>query len=107
MKAYIYVGLIGLSLVTGAAVAKDKDHKDKKHQKSLPPGLEKKVDNGGELPPGWQKKLRRGDILSRDIYRKGRVIRPLSDDGLISIEVDNTVIRLVENTREIVDILSR
>src|SRR5688500_11245914 len=27
-----------------------------KKGKSLPPGLAKKVANGGELPPGWQKK---------------------------------------------------
>ncbi len=105
MKAYIYVGLIGLSLVTGMAYAKDKD-KDKHDHKSLPPGLEKKVDNGGDLPPGWQKKLRRGDILDRDIYRRGKVIKPLGRDGLISIEVDGSIIRLIDDTREIVDIIT-
>ena len=104
MKALLTVAVIGLSLVTAGALAKDKD-KDK--GKSLPPGLEKKLDNGGDLPPGWQKKLRKGDILDRDIYRHGKVIKSRDRDGLISIQVDGTVVRLVEDTREIISILSR
>ena len=104
MKALLTVAVIGLSLVTAGALAKDKD-KDK--DKSLPPGLEKKLDNGGDLPPGWQKKLRKGDILDRDIYRRGKVIKSRDRDGLISIQVDDTVVRLVEDTREIISILSR
>ncbi|WP_335992755.1 hypothetical protein [Pseudoalteromonas sp. CH_XMU1449-3] len=106
MKALLTVAVIGLSLVTAGALAKDKD-KDKDKGKSLPPGLEKKLDNGGDLPPGWQKKLRRGDILDRDIYRRGKVIKSRDRDGLISIQVDDTVVRLVEDTREIISILSR
>ena len=102
MKALLTVAVIGLSLVTAGALAKDKD-KDK--GKSLPP--EKKLDNGGDLPPGWQKKLRKGDILDRDIYRRGKVIKSRDRDGLISIQVDDTVVRLVEDTREIISILSR
>jgi hypothetical protein len=47
MKALLTVAVIGLSLVTTGALAKDKD-KDKDKGKSLPPGLEKKLDNGGE-----------------------------------------------------------
>ncbi|MFY8275183.1 hypothetical protein AAEU32_13740 [Pseudoalteromonas sp. SSDWG2] len=103
MTRYIPLTILALSLVSGLAQAKD--HKEK--HKSLPPGLQKKVANGGELPPGWQKKLRRGDILSRDIYDRGRIIQPISDDGIIGIQVDDTIIRVINNTREIVDILSR
>ncbi|WP_105199632.1 MULTISPECIES: hypothetical protein [unclassified Pseudoalteromonas] len=104
MKTYLCVAVIGLSLVTGMANAKE--HHDKgKGKGSLPPGLQKKVDNGGSLPPGWHKKYRQGDILDYDIYRRGRVIDTHGHDGVISIEVDNRIIRLIKNTREIVSIL--
>ncbi|WP_244325653.1 hypothetical protein [Shewanella aestuarii] len=85
---------------------RDKDRYDSKG-KGLPPGLQKKVDQGKPLPPGWQKKLAKGDILSRDIYDRGRVVVPVGKDGSVSVDVDGTVIRLYENTREIIDILKR
>ncbi|AXV66120.1 hypothetical protein D0907_12965 [Pseudoalteromonas lipolytica] len=106
MKTFLTVAVLGLSIVATGALAKDKD-KDKDKGKSLPPGLEKKLENGGDLPPGWQKKYRKGDILDRDIYRRGKVIKSRNNDGLISIQVDGTIVRLVEDTREIVSILSR
>jgi hypothetical protein len=37
--------------------------------KKLPPGLQKKLERGGELPPGWQKKLARGEVLGPDLRR--------------------------------------
>ncbi|WP_310736884.1 hypothetical protein [Pseudoalteromonas sp. SG41-5] len=57
MKALLSTALLGLVLCSGAAFAKNDNHdKDKNKGKgSLPPGLQKKVDNGGQLPPGWQK----------------------------------------------------
>lgn len=93
----------------------DDDHNGKKHkdkQKSLPPGLRKKLERGGELPPGWQKKLARGEVVDADIWRQSRrlppdVIRRLGylppDTELRYIE--DKVYRVVRNTREIVDIL--
>ncbi len=36
--------------------------------KGLPPGLQKKVNNGGSLPPGWQKKLYRGNTFPNDLW---------------------------------------
>lgn len=41
---------------SGKGSKKDKS-KDKKGEKSLPPGLQKKLERGGELPPGWKKKI--------------------------------------------------
>lgn len=41
-----------------------RDHKTR----NLPPGLQKKVNNGGSLPPGWQKKLYRGNIFPHDLW---------------------------------------
>ncbi|MBE9399298.1 hypothetical protein IOQ59_18715 [Pontibacterium sp. N1Y112] len=35
--------------------------------KDLPPGLQKKLDRGGELPPGWQRKLERGEVVDREV----------------------------------------
>lgn len=67
----------------------------------------KKVDNGGQLPPGWQKKYHKGDRLDYDIYRHGRVVKPIDRDGRITIEIDDTIIHMVHDTREILSILSR
>ena len=97
---------------------KDKDHKKDKddrddrdryndNNKSLPPGLQKKVAEGKPLPPGWQKKLAKGDILSRDIFSRGEIISPRDREGRVSVNVDGTVIQVMENTREIIDILKR
>ena len=48
----------------------DESGRDKpKKQKSLPPGLQKKLARGGELPPGWQKKVARGEVLDMALYR--------------------------------------
>lgn len=73
---------------------------------SLPPGLAKKQQSGKSLPPGWQKKLSKGEVLDESIYMQGRVVVPLGRDGSISIEVDGTILRLHEKTRQILDILS-
>jgi len=76
-------------------------HKDK----TLPPGIEKKYERTGELPPGWEKKLAVGKRLDRDIYGHARVVVPLGNDGLITVRIENKVVRLIEATREIVEIL--
>ena len=71
----------------------------------LPPGLEKKVARGDTLPPGWQKKLQVGGVLDRDVYRHGVIIGSSRHDGIVDLRVDDRIIRLVEDSREIVDIL--
>lgn len=109
MKALLAMAIVGLALISSPVFAKNA-HQDKGKSKgkgSLPPGLQKKVDNGGQLPPGWQKKLHKGDILDDNIYRHGRVVKPIDRDGLITIEVDDTIIHMVHDTREILSILSR
>ena len=109
MKALISMALLGLVFCSSTAIAKNDNHDKDKHKGkgSLPPGLQKKVDNGGQLPPGWQKKYHKGDRLDDDIYRHGRVIKPIDRDGRITIEVDDTIIHMVHDTREILSILSR
>jgi hypothetical protein len=71
---------------------------------SLPPGLQKKYQKGKPLPPGWQKKLSKGDILDNSIYVRGKVVVPLGSDGVISINIEGTILKLHEKTRKIIDI---
>ena len=73
--------------------------------KPLPPGLAKKAAQGKPLPPGWQKKLAPGQTLADEYYRRGVVLKKADSRGIISIQVDNTIIYLFEHSREIVRIL--
>ena len=98
MKKYLLL-IIAAALISGPVYAKkDKD-------KPLPPGLQKKVARGGELPPGWKKKLQKGAVIEREVYEHGTVIKPVDATGVITIKVDDKIIRLMKATREIVDIL--
>ena len=81
-------------------------------QKKLPKGLQKKYERTGELPPGWEMKLQRGEVMPIDIYRYGRPLPydlrqrlPIGPVGSKIIEVEGKIIRVMENTREIIDIL--
>ena len=85
---------------------KSHGHKNKNKKKRLPPGLQKKVDRGQALPPGWQKKVARGQVLDARVYRMGRVIIPVDQYGAVSILVDNKVIRVIQATREILDVFN-
>jgi hypothetical protein len=73
--------------------------------KGLPPGLQKKMDRGQSLPPGWQKKLVVGKVLEKDIYDQGKIIATDSK-GFVTISIQGRLVKLVEDTREIVGILS-
>ncbi len=93
------IALTTTALISGPVYAK----KDKSG--ALPPGLQKKVQRGGSLPPGWQKKLKKGATIERAVYDQGTIIKPVDAVGVITIKVDNKIIRLMKATREIVDIL--
>ena len=91
----------------------DEGGRDKpKKQKSLPPGLQKKLARGGELPPGWQKKVARGEVLDMPLYRQSRplpqgLLNRLST-GPADTELrllDDRVMRLMDDTRDILDVL--
>ncbi|PXA03359.1 hypothetical protein DDZ13_11725 [Coraliomargarita sinensis] len=84
----------------------------KKSGRKLPPGLQKKVARGGELPPGWKKKLAVGDRLPEEYASEakslpGEILKrlPESPEGTEIIRIGDEVIRVIENTREIIDIL--
>lgn len=74
-------------------------------ERSLPPGLQKKMERGQSLPPGWQKKLVVGHVLDRDIYERGKIIAT-NNKGLVTVSIDGKLVKLVKDTREIVEILS-
>ena len=99
----LLIMLFAASLIAGPAYAKSNNAKNK--GKELPSGLHKKAEKGKPLPPGWQKKLSKGDILDNSIYLRGKVVVPLGKDGTISIEVEGTILKLHEKTREIINIL--
>ncbi|MCW8127397.1 hypothetical protein [Microbulbifer halophilus] len=98
-QSIIAAGLAVLLLLPTAGAAA-------KPNKELPPGLQKKVERGGELPPGWRKKLEVGTILGHEIYRHGVVVKPVDRQGVVTISIEGEIIRLIHNTREIVEILS-
>ncbi|MDT8335699.1 MAG: hypothetical protein RQ753_08370 [Desulfurivibrionaceae bacterium] len=80
-------------------------HAKKDNSGGLPPGLEKNVRQGKPLPPGWHKKLAKGQILDPDIYHRGVIIAPLDPLGIVTIRIEDKVFRVMEKSREIVDIL--
>lgn len=99
MNKFAITALAAL-LALPAAGALAKPHND------LPPGLQKKAENGGELPPGWQKKLQKGAILEPEIYSHAVVVKPVDDSGLVTVTIDGEIVRLIHATHEIVDVLS-
>jgi len=86
-------------LISGTALAKnDKD-------KPLPPGLQKKVNNGKPLPPGWQNKLAKGEKMDEEVYNQGEIIVPINEHGEITLRVNDKVVRLYKATKEIIEVL--
>lgn len=86
---------------SGAAFAKN----DKAGHNKLPPGLQKKVSRGQPLPPGWQKKLAPGKVMDREVYRQSRIVVPVDSKGLLTVSIEGKLVRVYENTREIIEIL--
>nr|WP_150911671.1 hypothetical protein [Marinobacter halotolerans] len=101
MNRLIAVALT-FSLLGGAGAAFAGNHSD-----ALPPGLQKKVEQGKPLPPGWQKKLdiRPGERLNRDLYDYGTV-RDLGD-GRQEVRIEDQIYTVIKDTREIIDILDQ
>ena len=93
-----------LALLLGFSVACAPSFYAKKY-KSLPPGLQKKMERGKPLPPGLQKKLATGEVLDQGVYARSRQLGSVNNKGIVTIQVDDRVIRLHKATREIVDIL--
>ena len=86
--------------------------KKQKKQKKIPKGLQKKLDRGGSLPPGWKKKLQSGEVIDSLTYQSARPLPkeillklPKPPQGTIIVEIEGEIIRLLEASLTIVDIL--
>lgn len=84
-----------------------------KNKKHLPPGLKKKEARGKELPRGWRKKIARDHVLDRDLRghcqelpQELRRELPRPDRGTKFLRLEDTIIRVVESTFEIVDVFN-
>jgi hypothetical protein len=105
------VSLISAVLLVFTFSAETFAKNDKKGGNGLPPGLEKKADKGQSLPPGWQKKLAKGSILDASVFAHAKKIKPEKyefspdPDGMITVKVEGKIVRLMEATHEIIDIL--
>lgn len=80
--------------------------------KALPPGVSKKLARGAALPPGWQKKIVRGEVLPPVVYAQaqllpGVVVRKLPPPpaGTLLVTIDSKLVRLLEATHAILDVL--
>ena len=93
------------------AFVDQRSEKPGRKAKRLPPGLAKKLARGGKLPPGWEKKLHPGEIVTAEIWSESHplpkeiiVKLPPPPVGTILIAVEGKVARVLEKTREILDV---
>lgn len=78
---------------------------DKKHS-GLPPGLQKKVDRGGDLPPGWQKKVSNGQVFSPELRSYSKRSPYPSPKGTSDYILEDKVIRVMDASNVILDVLT-
>lgn len=95
------IALLCLGMSSAVTLADPKKNPSTGH---LPPGLEKKAATG-QLPPGWEKKLVVGKPLDLDIYRHSQIVVPIDDRGLLTVRIEGKLIRLIDATREVVEVL--
>lgn len=80
--------------------------------KALPKGQQKKLERTGQVSTGWQKKIARGETMPLDVVQQCRsslpheLVRrlPPAPPGTILIGVEGKAVRLLEATREILDV---
>src|SRR5262249_14426529 len=82
-----------------------------KKGRSLPPGLARKTARGGKLPPGWEKKMMIGARVEEPVFKECQplphelvVKLPAPPAGAITVAIAGKVVRLMEATREILDV---
>lgn len=86
---------------------------DNAKAKTMPPGLQKNVEQGKPLPKGWRKKLAKGEILDAGVYARGKKVSPKdaaklpkTGAGESWIQVQNEMIRIHESTRKIIEVIT-
>lgn len=85
--------------------------KGKSKQRSLPPGLQKKLERGRELPPGWQKKVAVGEVMEPELYEQSEDL-PVSLERELGAQVGERhrrlgtkVIKVLEGEGTIIDVV--
>ncbi|MEN8189354.1 MAG: hypothetical protein ABFS19_05865 [Thermodesulfobacteriota bacterium] len=88
--------------------------KGKSKHSDLPPGLQKNVARGKPLPPGWQKKIGKGKRVDDTIYpylmpvpQDVRVTLPPLPRGVSYRKIDNDILKIRNDSREILDIFPK
>lgn len=80
-------------------------------QKTLPSGLQKKVQRTGKLPKGWEDKLKKGEVLSPDMLSHATLVdkklypKEFQDSLSQIYRIEDKVIRVIKDTNEIINIL--
>ena len=87
--------------------------REQHHHRHLPPGLAKKVGRPSELPPDWEAKCKPGVIMPEPVYKECHplppeiVIKlPPPPGGTILVAVEGHIVRMMEKTRQILDIFN-
>ena len=97
--------IVGMAVIACLTCAPAFAKKENDKHKQLPPGLQKKLERGGALPPGWEKKIVRGELLDESIYENSKTVIPVDADGAVTVRVEDKLIKVLETTREIIDIV--
>lgn len=95
------IAILSILLTFSFSIAEAKSDKEKQ----LPPGLQKKLARTGELPPGWENKLSVGEYLDGEVYSAADVVVPVDNHGVVTVEAEGRIVRLIQASREIVEIL--
>ncbi len=59
-----------------------------------------------ELPGNWESRLNKGMVLDYDLFQQGQVVYRDVTQGMVALRLNHKVVRVVEDTREIVDVLN-
>ncbi|MFH0727187.1 MAG: hypothetical protein V2B19_12710 [Pseudomonadota bacterium] len=96
----IWVMMVLWGLMQYPALAKKDSEND------LPSGLQQKIYRGGEhTSGGLHRQYRKGEILDRQTCDRSAIVEPENQKGVIGIQVEDKVLRVIRSTREIVDIV--
>ncbi|WP_218352647.1 hypothetical protein [Alteromonas lipotrueiana] len=87
-----------LSCFASAAFAADRGHYNPQNLNDIDVSY-------SELSEDLESKLNKGSVLDYDLFQKGRVVYRDVTQGMVALRLENKVVRMIEDTREIVDIL--
>lgn len=90
--------VITTPLFISVAVSANNDQEE-----GLPLSVQEEINAVKPLPLDWQKKVAVGQVLDVNVYNNATVI--LKDNGVETISVDGQILRVLQNTHEVLEIL--